>query len=139
MREDEESLVFSTRRRHTRLVSDWSSDVCSSDLIREGVDQLPSNYTSVEAPPYLWHDDQGTHHVVLFMFQNVAVPHIVIPAGSCADRRPGGNFEFHNDLRHFSRVHSDRFLPLHLVRIGRARGSVESRRAVVVLRIERLP
>src|SRR5262249_62004346 len=22
------------RRRHTRLVSDWSSDVCSSDLIR---------------------------------------------------------------------------------------------------------
>ena len=76
---------------------------------------------------------------MLFMFQNVAVPHIVIPASSCADRRPGGNFEFHNDLRHFSRVHSDRFLPPHLVRIGRARGSVESRRAVVVLRIERLP
>src|SRR5262249_56825498 len=24
--------VFSSRRRHTRLVSDWSSDVCSSDL-----------------------------------------------------------------------------------------------------------
>src|ERR1019366_2391607 len=23
--------VFSSRRRHTRLVSDWSSDVCSSD------------------------------------------------------------------------------------------------------------
>src|SRR5262249_58775989 len=23
----------SSRRRHTRLVSDWSSDVCSSDLI----------------------------------------------------------------------------------------------------------
>src|SRR5262249_57385062 len=26
---------FSSRRRHTRLVSDWSSDVCSSDLSRE--------------------------------------------------------------------------------------------------------
>src|SRR3989339_1527280 len=25
-------VVFSSRRRHTRLVSDWSSDVCSSDL-----------------------------------------------------------------------------------------------------------
>src|SRR5258706_3203577 len=25
-------FVFSIRRRHTRLVSDWSSDVCSSDL-----------------------------------------------------------------------------------------------------------
>src|SRR5258706_6459051 len=26
-------LSFSSRRRHTRLVSDWSSDVCSSDLV----------------------------------------------------------------------------------------------------------
>src|SRR5262249_5726655 len=24
-------VFFSSRRRHTRLVSDWSSDVCSSD------------------------------------------------------------------------------------------------------------
>src|SRR5258706_715051 len=29
-------LFFSSRRRHTRLVSDWSSDVCSSDLLRDG-------------------------------------------------------------------------------------------------------
>src|SRR5262249_58910088 len=27
-------FFFSSRRRHTRLVSDWSSDVCSSDLFR---------------------------------------------------------------------------------------------------------
>src|SRR5262249_1361871 len=27
----EEGFFFSSRRRHTRLVSDWSSDVCSSD------------------------------------------------------------------------------------------------------------
>src|SRR5258706_195477 len=26
------AVFFSSRRRHTRLVSDWSSDVCSSDL-----------------------------------------------------------------------------------------------------------
>src|SRR5258706_3142613 len=33
MREVSASLFFfSSRRRHTRLVSDWSSDVCSSDL-----------------------------------------------------------------------------------------------------------
>src|SRR5258706_6095702 len=25
-------LFFSSRRRHTRLVSDWSSDVCSTNL-----------------------------------------------------------------------------------------------------------
>src|SRR5262249_59786397 len=30
---------FSSRRRHTRLVSDWSSDVCSSDLV--GKEKVP--------------------------------------------------------------------------------------------------
>ena len=29
-------LFFSSRRRHTRSVCDWSSDVCSSDLITYG-------------------------------------------------------------------------------------------------------
>src|SRR5205814_3677725 len=28
-------FFFSSRRRHTRCLSDWSSDVCSSDLERE--------------------------------------------------------------------------------------------------------
>src|ERR1039457_1334499 len=31
------SAFFSSRRRHTRLQGDWSSDVCSSDLYREFV------------------------------------------------------------------------------------------------------
>src|SRR5437016_6678457 len=31
------SFFFSSRRRHTRLVSDWSSDVCSSDLVAVAV------------------------------------------------------------------------------------------------------
>src|SRR3712207_7166601 len=29
-------FFFSSRRRHTRYWRDWSSDVCSSDLPREG-------------------------------------------------------------------------------------------------------
>src|SRR5256885_13329422 len=29
---DQGTVVFSSRRRHTRLQGDWSSDVCSSDL-----------------------------------------------------------------------------------------------------------
>src|SRR5258705_3224551 len=39
-------FFFSSRRRHTRCLSDWSSDVCSSDLalhlagFREGRDAL---------------------------------------------------------------------------------------------------
>src|SRR5256885_5510681 len=28
-------FFFSSRRRHTRLQGDWSSDVCSSDLVQE--------------------------------------------------------------------------------------------------------
>ena len=35
LKEKDERIIlffFSSRRRHTRLVSDWSSDVCSSDL-----------------------------------------------------------------------------------------------------------
>ena len=34
-------FFFSSRRRHTRFTSDWSSDVCSSDLragVKEGFD-----------------------------------------------------------------------------------------------------
>src|SRR5690242_21424975 len=29
-------FIFSSIRRHTRLTCDWSSDVCSSDLLLEG-------------------------------------------------------------------------------------------------------
>src|SRR5262247_4694319 len=30
--EQRDHFLFSSRRRHTRCLSDWSSDVCSSDL-----------------------------------------------------------------------------------------------------------
>src|SRR5215831_20917962 len=33
-------FFFSSRRRHTRCLSDWSSDVCSSDL-RLGIESEP--------------------------------------------------------------------------------------------------
>src|SRR5215831_16180730 len=33
-------FFFSSRRRHTRCLSDWSSDVCSSDLDDHGPDRL---------------------------------------------------------------------------------------------------
>src|SRR5205807_4923901 len=34
-------FFFSSRRRHTRLQGDWSSDVCSSDLLAETVVVVP--------------------------------------------------------------------------------------------------
>src|SRR5438034_9769162 len=33
-------FFFSSRRRHTRSLCDWSSDVCSSDLAPDGLRQL---------------------------------------------------------------------------------------------------
>src|SRR5205807_3136821 len=33
-------FFFSSRRRHTRLQGDWSSDVCSSDLVATGLSWL---------------------------------------------------------------------------------------------------
>src|SRR5438093_13213678 len=40
-------FFFSSRRRHTRLVSDWSSDVCSSDLGDPGNQQVSINRTGI--------------------------------------------------------------------------------------------
>src|SRR5258706_16445132 len=37
-----DALPISSRRRHTRLVSDWSSDVCSSDQIGRATSELQS-------------------------------------------------------------------------------------------------
>src|SRR5256885_270261 len=34
-------FFFSSRRRHTRLQGDWSSDVCSSDLVVRALNSLP--------------------------------------------------------------------------------------------------
>src|SRR5438046_9143655 len=43
--------LFSSSRRHTRLVSDWSSDVCSSDLVGAyaGAVRLRGMITAVDA------------------------------------------------------------------------------------------
>src|SRR2546429_6125406 len=41
-------FFFSSRRRHTRCSRDWSSDVCSSDLLLG----FPYAYTIAVAPPY---------------------------------------------------------------------------------------
>src|SRR5690349_25173097 len=39
------AFLFSSRRRHTRSLRDWSSDVCSSDLIGAGVLPTDSSVT----------------------------------------------------------------------------------------------
>src|SRR5437763_11483459 len=54
-------FFFSSRRRHTRYIGDWSSDVCSSDLVDdleaairgEVIDIFPAG---AEMPVRLGHD-----------------------------------------------------------------------------------
>src|SRR5690606_39764143 len=38
------SFFFSSRRRHTRFSRDWSSDVCSSDLVTEAIELSVTNH-----------------------------------------------------------------------------------------------
>src|SRR5438477_10423201 len=44
-------FFFSSRRRHTRLTCDWSSDVCSSDLDSKLIDNPSTNYRKHPGPP----------------------------------------------------------------------------------------
>src|SRR2546426_10025294 len=60
-------FFFSSRRRHTRLQGDWSSDVCSSDL--EIAEPLP------DQPPVLVHEDT----------EPSGVPHGEIGRASCRE------------------------------------------------------
>src|ERR1039458_5628262 len=66
-------FFFSSRRRHTRCLSDWSSDVCSSDLGRAAPPAAPAAalYAVVNCP---W-----------------AVMAVVSPASSVPVSVPGGN------------------------------------------------
>ena len=45
------SFFFSSRRRHTRSKRDWSSDVCSSDLLEliadGGIHQVGGHYVNI--------------------------------------------------------------------------------------------
>src|SRR5262249_57219567 len=59
------SFFFSSRRRHTRLVSDWSSDVCSSDLIQDPIHE----YTLAE-----WHRVLDTNLTPAFLCSHAAYP-----------------------------------------------------------------
>src|SRR5258706_11839648 len=51
-------FFFSSRRRHTRLVSDWSSDVCSSDLRKRALSRL-SLFFSLPPPREKGRDEKG--------------------------------------------------------------------------------
>src|SRR2546426_6853322 len=55
-------FFFSSRRRHTRLQGDWSSDVCSSDLVLEaGQLDRPREFHVRLLRPTVLHELEGPH------------------------------------------------------------------------------
>src|SRR5258706_9431835 len=64
-------FFFSSRRRHTRLVSDWSSDVCSSDLVTATL--LRGGYRNREGAV-------DTSHLFLSPFNSSPMSHVLEPA-----------------------------------------------------------
>src|SRR5262245_63654466 len=67
-------FFFSSRRRHTRCLSDWSSDVCSSDLWErrhlwtEGIVTRPSELFRRQIYVDFWYEEAGIrqrHHIGL--------------------------------------------------------------------------
>src|SRR2546429_4062989 len=58
-------FFFSSRRRHTRCSRDWSSDVCSSDLVCLQLDALEANAREFGIQLFdLASPEQGIVHVV---------------------------------------------------------------------------
>src|SRR3712207_7626360 len=84
-------FFFSSRRRHTRYWRDWSSDVCSSDL----VDEVPQGLAEVERLPLLVlvdAHDAVTEVVVLADHVGVRVVQLVVrvlPLVRSEERRVG--------------------------------------------------
>src|SRR5256886_5404515 len=58
--DQERTFFFSSRRRHTRFDCDWSSDVCSSDLVRMNVGEHDDGV----ADPYLGMADLPSRRLV---------------------------------------------------------------------------
>src|SRR5256884_5885825 len=69
-------FFFSSRRRHTRCSRDWSSDVCSSDLLRRQRRHFPAH-----APSRDPHSTLSQYHPV-----SQRINHI----GGCFDDLPEG-------------------------------------------------
>src|SRR5438045_8502637 len=57
-------FFFSSRRRHTRCLSDWSSDVCSSDLTNAGKPTIKGAEVELTwAPTKDWNFEASLAHL----------------------------------------------------------------------------
>src|SRR3546814_1347921 len=90
-------FFFKQKTAYEMRISDWSSDVCSSDLPLDGAKQkIHQSFTGGEAPelqraaevPARWGDSEVTHHSFFQLAQNaVRQPNRTqIGRASCRER-----------------------------------------------------
>src|SRR5205814_4898766 len=78
-------FFFSSRRRHTRCLSDWSSDVCSSDLIRS-----PAGQSCTAGERILVHEDVRDAYLGLLTAAIEREIHLGDQIGRASCRERGG-------------------------------------------------
>src|SRR5256885_8045028 len=74
-------FFFSSRRRHTRLQGDWSSDVCSSDLVAELVVDHDQALGIVGQGQFPGHADAAMHLDAFLSMGAVVAMLLLVPAG----------------------------------------------------------
>src|SRR5699024_11279894 len=81
------AFFISSRRRHTRSKRDWSSDVCSSDLIAAALLVARSATTRASLPP----SDLATSRAAAMLrwLDRIAGPSVTVRVGPARDRKSG--------------------------------------------------
>src|SRR5256885_5570705 len=85
-------FFFSSRRRHTRLQGDWSSDVCSSDLLDVGLiapfifNDRDGRINKIIAPMYVHNEFLGSRETLNFFKYPQRGVELKIGRASCRER-----------------------------------------------------
>src|SRR5256885_11741500 len=92
-------FFFSSRRRHTRLQGDWSSDVCSSDLGGERVQRMDpahaaADWQACREQQLPWFTARAPGHALWRLSVPQTAPALALPDG-CT----GPLIEWHGALR----------------------------------------
>src|SRR5205085_5316441 len=78
-------FCFSSRRRHTRFDCDWSSDVCSSDLLPDFI-----CWRTMWVEMDLWLDRREIHQFLLRRYQRRVARHASLAAIMRSEERRVG-------------------------------------------------
>src|SRR3712207_6985727 len=103
------TCFFSSRRRHTRYWRDWSSDVCSSDLMTAGL--ISSTKSAGERPRLLSVAPQDTVAEALAQMDKYGVTQMPV----MEDGKPVGSVRENRSEEHTSELQSRQYLVCRLL------------------------